>query len=556
MKKSLHYSFIALSFAWFACDNNLKAQTLSARSNNSIYICPDGIPRVWGYNGAGQFGNGTTGTVEYSPVVASGFTSSDAITDVSTGSGFSMFLKDDNSLWTCGTNQFGQTSHLNQTSLPTQVAGHKGITKIGTGFYHSFFIKNDNTVWAMGRNDKGQLGDGNITGIEPNPTPVQVLITDVIQVTGGFYHSIFLKSDGTVWRAGYTTGNPGASTPVQFVGLSDVVSIAAGQYFSLFLKNDGTVWVAGNNQYGQFGNGSANSSETDTPAQVPGLSGIVSIAAGDAFSLFVKNDGTVWACGSNDYGQLGDGTLIDRTSPVQVLGITNVASVAAGYKHSLFLKNDNTIWGCGYNLLGQLGDGTNVDALTPVQIIDLCQPISTGPIAPSNLTATPTNSIELNWQYNSNDEDGFYIESTQDTVGGTWTQIASVGSDITTYTHTGLTPGEDYFYRVRAYNSNGTSTFSNIAGATESVGINPLEDLSNSLNVYPNPSNGRITIELTNSSSIFDLVMTDISGKIILKQSNLPSKTEINLTNSMNGTYFIQFHTKSGIINKKITITQ
>ena len=249
-------------------------------------------------------------------------------------------------------------------------------------------------------------------------------------------------------------------------------------------------------------------------------------------------------------------TLIDRTSPVQVLGITNVASVAAGYKHSLFLKNDNTIWGCGYNLLGQLGDGTNVDALTPVQIIDLCQPISTGPIAPSNLTATPTNSIELNWQDNSNDEDGFYIESTQDTVGGTWTQIASVGSDITTYTHTGLTPGEDYFYRVRAYNSNGTSTFSNIAGATESVGINPLEDLSNSLNVYPNPSNGRITIELTNSSSIFDLVMTDISGKIILKQSNLPSKTEINLTYSMNGTYFIQFHTKSGIINKKITITQ
>lgn len=377
MKTILQYSVITMSIAISVFNNASKAQTLSARSNNSIYICDDGLPNVWGYNGSGQFGNGTTGTVTYSPIVTTGFTTGDIITDVSAGSEFSLFLKSDNTLWTCGKNDFGQTGHASQTSLPLQIAGHTGITKIGTGFYHAFFIKNDNTVWAFGRNDKGQLGDGNITGTGANPTPVQVNITDVLQVTGGFYHSIFLKSDGTVWRSGYTTSNPGASTPVQFVGLSDVVSIAAGQYFSMFLKNDGTVWVAGNNQYGQFGNGSTNTNETDIPAQVPGLSGIVSIAAGDAFALFVKNDGTVWACGRNDKGQLGDGTLVERHSPVQVLNVTGAETVEAGYSHSLITKNDGTVWACGYNLLGQLGDGTNIDRLTPVQVTNLCQTATT-----------------------------------------------------------------------------------------------------------------------------------------------------------------------------------
>lgn len=375
MKTILQSSVYAVSFVLLTFSNNSTAQTLTARSNNSIYICDNGLPMVWGYNGSGQFGNGTTGTVSYAPIFTTGFAAGDIITDVSAGLGFSMFLKADNSLWTCGANDFGQTSHASQTSLPLQVAGHTGITKIGTGFYHAFFIKNDNTIWAFGRNDKGQLGDGNITGTGANPTPVQVNITDVIQVTGGFFHSIFLKSDGTVWHCGRTVSN--VANPTQFAGLSNVVAISAGQYFSMFLKSDGTVWVSGNNQYGQFGNGNTSTNDTDVPVQVPGLSGIVSIAAGDAFALFVKNDGTAWACGRNDKGQLGDGTLVDKHSPVQVLNITGAETVGAGYTHSLFTKSDDTVWGSGYNLLGQLGDGTNIDRTTPVQITTLCQ-IATG----------------------------------------------------------------------------------------------------------------------------------------------------------------------------------
>ena len=80
------------------------------------------------------------------------------------------------------------------------------------------------------------------------------------------------------------------------------------------------------------------------------------IAAGQEHSLSVRPDGTVWATGSNLYGQLGDGTNTDRASFVQVQGLTHVVAVAAGLSHSLALRADGTVWAWGSNISGQLGD--------------------------------------------------------------------------------------------------------------------------------------------------------------------------------------------------------
>ena len=82
--------------------------------------------------------------------------------------------------------------------------------------------------------------------------------------------------------------------------------------------------------------------------------------------------GTVWACGYNSNGQLGDGTTTDSWIPIQMNLITGVNSVEGGGVHSLILKNDGTVWACGRNVVGQLGNGTTIDSSIPVQVVNLC----------------------------------------------------------------------------------------------------------------------------------------------------------------------------------------
>jgi YD repeat-containing protein len=153
--------------------------------------------------------------------------------------------------------------------------------------------------------------------------------------------------------------------------------MAAGYYHTVALKNDGTVWAWGYNAQGQLGDGTTT--QRTVPVQVMaspgvGLTNVKAIAAGYKHTVVVKNDGTVWTWGWNSDGQLGDGTTTDRKTPVQVSGLTNVKAVAAGYYHTVALKNDGTVWSWGYNYYGQLGDGTSGDTASksaPVQVKDL-----------------------------------------------------------------------------------------------------------------------------------------------------------------------------------------
>lgn len=99
------------------------------------------------------------------------------------------------------------------------------------------------------------------------------------------------------------------------------------------------------------------------------MSRVVAVAAGPQHNLALRSDGTVWAWGSNQSGQLGDGTTIARPTPVQVTGLADVVAVAAGQYYSLALKSDGTVWAWGQNHDGLLGDGTTTDRLRPVQVL-------------------------------------------------------------------------------------------------------------------------------------------------------------------------------------------
>lgn len=215
---------------------------------------------------------------------------------------------------------FGGTSEWSQpiTVLTRQyMPNDLSFTDIASGGNHSIALNRDGTVWAWGRNNYGQLGDGTIIN---------------------------------------------RNSLVQVRNLTNIVEISAGEYFSMALDSNGNVWAWGSNDYGQIGNNSISTSYIPYPVKVQALANVSSISAGGYHSLAVKSDGTVWAWGYNNMGQLGNGTKNNSNTPVQVIQsasspLLNIKSVTAGIYHSVAQTQDNNIYTWGHDYYGQLGDG-------------------------------------------------------------------------------------------------------------------------------------------------------------------------------------------------------
>ncbi|WP_303310171.1 T9SS type A sorting domain-containing protein [Hymenobacter sp. BT730] len=141
---------------------------------------------------------------------------------------------------------------------------------------------------------------------------------------------------------------------------------AQAQFHSLLVQTDGSLWAWGNNEYGQLGDGTT--SNRATPVRIATGIKWKSAEAGRFYTLAIRQDGSLWAWGNNEYGQLGDGTTSNRSSPVQIAPGTKWLSVSAGNAHTLAIRQDGTLWAWGSNSYGALGDGTTTARLTPVQI--------------------------------------------------------------------------------------------------------------------------------------------------------------------------------------------
>ena len=368
-------------------------KTIAAGISHSLAIKSDGSLWGWGNNNYGQLGDGTA--VEYNPRLSGEPEQNNRlkpvrimsdVVSVAAGGDHSLAIKTDKSLWSWGSNSHGQIGDGSKTVYGVDEYGY-GIIKedndrllpvkimdnvvfAAAGVDHSFAIKEDGSLWAWGSNSHNQLGDG---GDMDRSKPIKIM-DNIIFVAAGEYHSLAITTNGDVWAWGYNNyGQVGdgtymrRSTPVKIMNKGTSASLGGriGWEHNLAIRTDGGLWTWGSNNYGQLGNGTDD--DMITPEKI--MDNAAFAATGDDYSFAIKTDGSLWAWGSNTGGQLGDGTITtyddegwdktkdgDKLKPVKIMD--KAASIDAGYGHSLAIKTDGSLWVWGNNGSGQLGDGT------------------------------------------------------------------------------------------------------------------------------------------------------------------------------------------------------
>jgi alpha-tubulin suppressor-like RCC1 family protein len=437
------------------------------------------------------------------------------------GGGFhSLALCKDSIVRAWGYNFFGALGNGTTTdsNVPLTINSLTGVETVSGGVEHSLAIK-QGVVWAWGNNNYGQLGDGTTTttGCRCKTAPVMVSgLSGIVAVDGGNGHSLALDQNGVAWAWGRNDyGQLGEGTtvdrymPVQPFGLGPNMQISASGFHNLALKSDSTVWGWGRNQYGQVGDGSTT--DRHTPVQVSGLAGITAVAAGYTHSLALRKDGTVWAWGANDYGQLGNGTIVNSATPVQVSGLSGITAISCGYRHCLAVKNDGTVWAWGSNYYSQLGDGTGVMyKTTPVQVNGLGNITSVSCGQDHSMAIAADGSA---WVWGRNDSgqlgDGTTVNK------NTPAKLDSLCSSVVT-------------------------------------GI-PSYKKDPAVRVFPNPSGGRLTIELGDHIAKGALSVVSVlgSGVYATEVHSGPNILELNIPE---GIYFLQIKTGDETHVQKLNI--
>jgi alpha-tubulin suppressor-like RCC1 family protein len=305
-------------------------------------------------------------------------------------------------------NQFGQLGTGTQVSelAPTNKVGASPATDwlaVATGGSHTVALKKDSTLYTWGSNSQGQLAVGEAPGgYKLVPTQEIGKSKSWKAVAAGALHTIALQSSGVVARWGVNnrgqlgfppaTVLPAGFTPIFFDSVP-YVSIAAGGDHTLAIRaSDTTLWAWGANGFGQLGTGAdgdgyaarqvfiSDPEKSNTDWQMVAAGGGHNPVGADnsangGHSVAIKKDGTLWAWGSNAYGQLGTGLSSDEPTPVQILVPKGTGRdddwvmVSAGKLHTFARKKDGTLWGWGDNRSGQLGVGDTIQKpIVPTRI--------------------------------------------------------------------------------------------------------------------------------------------------------------------------------------------
>ena len=343
-------------------------QKAGAGSSCTFVIKADGTLWAWGRNNYGQLGIGNTVNTAVKTQVGTAANWQ----SIEGGQFHTAAIKADGTLWTWGFNASGQLGINNTTNktIPTQVSSSNIWSSVAAGYDHTVAITNDGTLFAWGLNDHGQLGDGSGS----NRIAPAFIGTGWQSVSAGNNVTIAVKTDGTLWGwgEGSQVGNGTTAdkySPVQLGTDTNWKSVSRGVSHTLAVKTDGTLWAWGTNGRGQLGNGTT--SGNSIPTQVGTDTNWESAKAGFFFSIGRKTDGTIWSWGQGTYHQLGLGESTANVLVPTQIGTDNDWQAISVGTSSLFsgaIKNDGTFWAWGYNNYSQLGDGLTAQLQVPTFI--------------------------------------------------------------------------------------------------------------------------------------------------------------------------------------------
>ncbi|MBI2396899.1 MAG: Ig-like domain repeat protein [Xanthomonadales bacterium] len=343
-----------------------------AGGNQTCVGLADGSVQCFGGNEVGQLGNGSTAPSNV-PFPVGGLSDVQALT---TDGGHVCALRSNNALWCWGSNIHGELGNGFAHSVPHPVpvtqpnaspppdGGEAHACSVGLGL-----------VWCWGDNFYGQLGDGTQTA---RPTAALVSgISTATQVVSGKSHACALLADQTVrcWGRG-DSGELGnglhshSNLPVVVSGLGQVTELAAGLHHTCARRSDGSLRCWGANWYGQAGNGNSGVAES-TPVAVSGISTALQVVAGEHHTCAVLANGSLRCFGRNGDGQLGDGSVIDRSTPVAVSGLTVPTAgvvLAVGSEHTCAIAVGGGVRCWGWDGYGQLGQGAAVGS-SPLPLV-------------------------------------------------------------------------------------------------------------------------------------------------------------------------------------------
>ena len=342
----------------------------------------------WGDDSFGRLGNGGAEVDATTPVQV--FGNATNWIAVSAGWSHTCALRSTRRLYCWGENGFGElgiNSADTHRVIPTPVGAATDWAQVSSGQFHTCARKTNGRLSCWGRDLVGEVGNG---GPNDNailfPQEVSGAFTDWTSVSAGRNHTCGRRAinSGTLFCWGLNVngqlGNDGVGTtqgvPNQVVtGPGAWTAVSAGEFHTCGRRNTGRLFCWGSDNQGQLGNGSAAADDKDTPVEVAGNITIWTNGfSADGFNTCGRrSNGRLFCWGDDTLGSVGDGGTAGTDqwmSPRQVFGNrTDWSTVNVGQSHSCATRTNRRLYCWGWDATGQLGNGgTNTDRLAPVEV--------------------------------------------------------------------------------------------------------------------------------------------------------------------------------------------
>lgn len=290
----------------------------------------------------------------------------------------------------------GSTWELGEHTGRVPVRKTTGFVRVWAGEYHSLGLKSDGSLWGWGSNTTGQLGGDEIDGAS---APVK-LGDGFVEAAASASYSYGIKRDGSLWAWGgaappgkFDDGSPYRENKPRLIGRGFVAVAARERHFAA-IKADGTLWMSGDNGVGQLGN--LGDQDHDRELVLVG-SDFAQVSVGYSHTAAIKKDGSLWTWGTNSAGQIGDGSVSNLpTKPVRVGD--GFRQVVAGFSNTAAVKTDGSLWawGSGHAPNGLFGDCNTDVHPRPVKLGDAFQQVALGK---GFILASKTDGSQWTWGY-------------------------------------------------------------------------------------------------------------------------------------------------------------